>query len=224
MKRAHIFLIAAVLLCSCQKPTEQTGVDFAFERIAPLMFQFTNLSSGYAEYRWDFGDGMFSMGYDALHTYESTGTYTVSLTATTESGSRSIHQRTVDVSAPDVYIAGVTYYRIPYENRYYKVVIKDDALLPSSWDFQTQYTPMIDNTYLPYLYEFTTPRLMESLTTHEYYSVQVIRTENASSSSGDISCMKQRLNVRDILQYNPEYVLQTESGSTAIGVIMEYRY
>ncbi len=225
MKRLYYTLLAVAILSSCNKPAElQTGVDFASERIAPLMFRFTNLSTGYAEYRWDFGDGTFSLGVDALHTYETTGTYTVSLMATTETGARAIHQQTIDITTPAVYFAGVTYYRIPYDNRYYKVVFKDDALLPSSWDFQTQYTPMLSADYLPYHYQFTTPRILQSPSTHTYYSIQVFRTENAANSNGDVSCMKQQLKVSDLLRYLPEYVLQTESGATAIGIKMQYSY
>lgn len=225
MKRAYVLFLIAAILCGCAgSQPEPTNADFDCERIAPLMFRFTNLSVGYVEYRWDFGDGTFSLGEDALHTYSSTGVYNVTLIATTESGTKDVCQQTVNVTTPAVYFAGVTHYRIPYENRYYKVVFKDDALLPSSWDFQTQYTPMLSTDYLPYYYRFNTPRILVSPASHTYYTVQVFRTDNAGSSSSDVSCMKQQLKVSDLMHYLPEYILQTESGATAIGIQMQYTY
>lgn len=225
MKRFYI--LAACVLCACvnnSQPDQPAGADFTYDRIAPLMFTFYNQSNGCTSYRWDFGDGMWSQGEDAAHTYESTGTYTVTLTGTTESGYKHVHQETIEVTEPAVYMAGVTYYRIPYDGRYYKVVIKDDNLLPSSFDFQTQYTPLLDQGYLPYIYEFNQPRLLQSPASHDYYTIEVIRTTNAANTSNDVSCMKQQLKSSEILKYLPEHVLQTASGATAVGIIMNYRY
>lgn len=48
----------------------------------PFIYRFNNLSSGATDFRWDFGDGMFSFAKDyALHSYEAAGTYTITLTA-----------------------------------------------------------------------------------------------------------------------------------------------
>lgn len=67
-----------------REETEQKViVDFEIERNGnQLMCRFNNLSSGANDFRWDFGDGTFSFAKDyALHAYEKTGTYTVTLTA-----------------------------------------------------------------------------------------------------------------------------------------------
>lgn len=67
-----------------QEETEQKViVDFEIERNGnQLMCRFNNLSSGANDFQWDFGDGTFSFAKDyALHAYEKTGTYTVTLTA-----------------------------------------------------------------------------------------------------------------------------------------------
>ncbi len=55
---------------------------------APLSVQFTDLSSGTpTSWSWDFGDGGSSTAQNPSHTYNSAGTYTVSLTATNAYGS-----------------------------------------------------------------------------------------------------------------------------------------
>ena len=54
----------------------------------PLTVQFTDQSSGYpASWHWSFGDGVTSFESNPIHTYQTEGTYTVSLTAANEAGS-----------------------------------------------------------------------------------------------------------------------------------------
>ena len=68
-----------------QGETEQEViVDFEIMRTNdPLWCNFTNLSSGATDFRWDFGDGTWGFAKDkAMHRYEKAGTYTVTLTAT----------------------------------------------------------------------------------------------------------------------------------------------
>lgn len=214
-------LCAILALCGCNRNVP-IAVDFEYNRISPLMYEFTNTSIGCTSYKWDFGDGTYSFGQDALCTFEKPGTYTVTLFGEAN-GERYNHREKINVTVPDVYIAGYTLYSIPYENRYYKLVFKDDALLPSSWDFQTGYTPILENADLPYTVRFNTPRACNP-SNHSYYSVQVIRSTNAATSADDVSCMKQKITKKQLLEYQPEYILQTESGTTAVGVIMEYDY
>ena len=53
----------------------------------PLTVQFTDLSSGQINtWSWDFGDGETSTEQNPEHTYNNTGTYTVSLTVTGDAG------------------------------------------------------------------------------------------------------------------------------------------
>ena len=225
MKRYLFILLAAAALCSCDHSSEPTPVmiDFTYDRLSPYMVQFTNYSHGCDSYRWDFGDGAYSYDKDATYTYSSLGTYTVSLTGTAD-GQKHIIQQTIRLTAPHVFFAGYTLYSIPYENRYYKLVFKDDNLLPSSWDFFTIYSPLLDNSYLPYTKIWSNPQELTNLDSHSYYTVEVIRTIDASSTANDVSCMKKKLMVKDIKTYQPTYILQTETGATVVGIEMYYEY
>lgn len=221
MKKIILF-IAAAFLMACHN-NNVVMVDFDCERVSPLMYSFTNNSLGCDEYKWDFGDGMWSYGLNATHEYEEPGTYIVTLAAIAD-GEKYDKRVKINVTEPLVYFAGYTLYSIPYEDRYYKVVFKDDNLFPSSWDFQTVYTPILDNTDIPYTAMWKQPQLLENINSHTYYTIQVIRTTNASNDNNDVSCTKQKLYVKDIKRYQNEYILQTETGSTTIGIHMEYRY
>lgn len=222
MRKINAWIICAIVaLCSCHR-NDPIVVDFEYDRLSPLMYEFTNLSAGCTDYKWDFGDGTFAYGRDAVCTFEEPGTYYVTLSAEA-GGQRYYHREKIDVSVPDVYFAGFTIYAIPYENRYYKLVFKDDALMPSSWDFQTTYTPMLENADLPYTVRFNTPRVCDPYK-HDYYTVQVIRSTNAATSADDVSCMKQKITTKELQRFLPEYILQTETGATAVGILMEYDY
>jgi uncharacterized protein (TIGR02145 family) len=56
--------------------------------IAPLLVSFIDQSeNGPSDWQWDFGDGNGSTEQNPLHTYNATGTYTVSLTVNNSQGS-----------------------------------------------------------------------------------------------------------------------------------------
>ena len=223
MRRTLLGLVA-VLLCACSHRNAPAVIGFDVDRLSPLMVDFVNTSSGFASYKWDFGDGTWSYGTDATHGYATTGTYTVTLTGTTADGSKYDHRTTVELTVPDVYIAGYTLYSIPYQNRYYKLVFKDDALLPSAWDWFTIYSPLLDDTDIPYTYDLHNPVLVEQPNNHSYWTVQVVRNTTTAGDADDVSCMKGKITRTELLQYLPEYVLRTETGSTAVGIRMGYDY
>jgi PKD repeat protein len=61
---------------------------------------FNNLSTGGGTYHWDFGDGSFSQDENPVHTYATSGNYTVNLTLTNDCGT--------DVSTQQLLITFVT--------------------------------------------------------------------------------------------------------------------
>ena len=224
LKRLYLLLVIVAIVAGCKKPATSVLVDYQTVRLSPLMFKFVNYSHGCDSYKWDFGDGTWSYASDyALHEFSQLGTYTVTLTGTAE-GYKYEYRQVVRVTEPACYIAGFVLYNIPYENQYYKVVFKDDNLFPSSWDFQSGYTPILTEDDLPYVYRFGSPRYMEDLNSHDHYNIQVVRTANASSSDGDKQCLKQQWKVKDIQTYQPEYILSTETDATTVGILMEYAY
>lgn len=228
MKRLLFLAVITATFFACSgknepEPVSPVSIDFSVTRLSPLMYRFDNLSIGCSVYKWDFGDGTWSEGINAMHTYEQIGKYTVTLTGT-NNGKQYYESATINITQPNVYFSGYTIYHIPYENKYYKLVFKDDALLPSSWDFETSYTPMLTTADLPYTRGWTNPQLLENINNHTYYTVQVVRS-NSTSGSSDTQCIKQQIKVKDILStYPPEFILQTETGNTAVGVHMYYDY
>lgn len=203
--------------------TTNVSVDFTYQQIGPFMFSFTNTSKGADSFKWDFGDGMWSNGKNATHEYESTGTYTVTLTAT--SGTQKYDcRKKITVKKPSIYVVGYTLYKIPYQNKYYKVVCKDDDWFGTSWGFTTVYTPLLDNFDIPYSTTWGTPKLMDKLDGDEYYTIYVYYTSNTSNTSGDTQCLKQKLTKSAIYQYKDEHILTSDNGQTQIGISMGYKY
>ena len=68
----------------------------------PLVVQFSDLSSGHpTAWGWTFGDGSSSDRQDPLHTYNSGGTYNVTLTVSSSEGSDTLKKPDyIDVSTP----------------------------------------------------------------------------------------------------------------------------
>lgn len=86
MKFSHLlFAIVGTTLAtlsSCKK--EQVNADFSASKVSgtvPLFVSFSNLSTGAISYKWDFGDGSTSNDENPNHTYQSSGTFIVTLTA-----------------------------------------------------------------------------------------------------------------------------------------------
>jgi len=65
---------------------------------APVFF--SNASSGADSYTWNFGDGNTASSLDASHSFNATGNYTVTLTATNTNGCTSSHTDVVSVTPP----------------------------------------------------------------------------------------------------------------------------
>lgn len=231
------FVLMAVIGCKDSNPPTQgtnsrpgdnngasqsVTVDFSYQLTGPFMYSFTNTSQGADSYKWDFGDGTWSNDRDAIHQYASEGTYTVTLTGTAGNQKYDCRKK-ITVKKPAIYIAGYKLYKIPYENKYYKVACEDDDWFSTEWGFTTAYTPLLDNSDIPYIKYFNTPLIMDKLDGDNYYTFYVYHTSNTSSTSGDTQCLKQKLQKTEILKYKEEHVLTSDNGQTKIGILMEYR-
>ncbi len=220
-----LFVVAFLFVgCNTNEPN-QVKLGFEYERKTPLMVQFTNTSAGFLYYQWDFGDGTSSNSENSIHFYDTLGEYTVTLTGTTMDGSKYDYRATVNITEPDIYIIGYSLYVIPYENRYYKLIFKDD-LQSSDWNWETIYTPLLDNTKLPYTYYFQNPQMIEQPKNHSYWKVQVVRNSTNTSSSGDVTCVTDKITKEQLLEYRSKYLIATSAdGKTTIAyVLIGYEY
>lgn len=236
MRKLLILTLATLTLVACkeQNPptpsgsgngggkTQTISIDFTYQLTAPFMYSFKNTSKGADSFKWDFGDGMWANSKDATHIYESPGTYTVTLTGTAN-GVKYDCSKKLTVKKPSIYIAGYMLYKIPYENKYYKVVCKDDDWFGTDWGFTTKYTPLLDNSDIPYIVNWSEPKLMDKLDGDEYYTFYVYYTTNTSNNNGDTQCLKQKLTKTAIYEYKDEHILTSDNGKTKIGILMEYR-
>jgi PKD repeat protein len=101
-----IFFATAIAACSKDTPVEiieEEGVHpiADFEYISgddPFTFKFTNKSSEFKEVTWRFGDDSVAYSNDPEHVYMTTGTFQVTITATSESGktSQSLQEVVID--------------------------------------------------------------------------------------------------------------------------------
>src|SRR5687768_3571250 len=83
-----LVLIGLPLMNSCKK--EKPAADFAFMGngcTPPCEIVFENRSSNATSYSWDFGDGTSSTEENPAKTYNSGGTFMISLTAKSKNGS-----------------------------------------------------------------------------------------------------------------------------------------
>ncbi len=222
MKKLILFMVIAVCITACNGRNEPSdpSVRFAYKQVSPFTYEFTNKSTGVTSYKWDFGDGTSASTKDATHKYTSSGKYIVTLTGT-YNGEKYDSRATLEVKNPSIYIAGYKLYRIPYENKYYKIVCKDDDLLGTNWGFETVYTPLLDASDLPYVKYFSSPLLMDKLDGDNYYTFQVFES-NSTTGSGT-QCLKQKLQKTEILKYKDEHILQSDNGETKLGIIMQYQ-
>ena len=98
-----LMAIAAIIFGSCAKePTSLFTVDKTEIYVGDVV-SFTNQSSDADTYQWDFGDGKTSSEVNPIHSYESAGTYTVTLIASTKKNSSS-YNMTLTVKRPNEFV------------------------------------------------------------------------------------------------------------------------
>lgn len=64
-------------------PITQFSADTLLACSVPFTVNFKNLSVGASQYKWDFGDGSSSIVQNPIHTFTSTGTFTIKLKTST---------------------------------------------------------------------------------------------------------------------------------------------
>lgn len=78
-------------------PTPAPGFNYS-QNVGSLQVVFTNTTSGsFVQASWTFGDGSMSTDMNPVHTYDSTGTYTVTLTVTDANGCSSTYTESISI-------------------------------------------------------------------------------------------------------------------------------
>jgi len=119
MKTRFIIPVIAILFvlqsCGEKNTTPNDGITANFtisgyEIEAPCPITFVNTSTSGATYNWDFGDATpNSAQFNPTHTYTLAGSYNITLTVTTSSGSKSIC-KLVTISAPPAGKSAFSYF------------------------------------------------------------------------------------------------------------------
>ena len=123
--------------------------------LAPAAIQFdgsdSTVSSGsISSYRWDFGDGSVGTGVDPAHTYESSGSYTVTLRVTSDGGAVDDSTQTIDIEndPPVVHLTGPTSGRVgdPLSFSAASSTDPNGSVAGWLWDFGDGSSPVTTNT------------------------------------------------------------------------------
>ncbi len=87
MKTTHIFYaFCASILFSCSTKPRACIEPSSYETRSEYGIVFDNCSEHASSYEWDFGDGSTSSDFSPAHSYNQSGTYTVTLRAYNEDG------------------------------------------------------------------------------------------------------------------------------------------
>lgn len=99
MKFSNALILASIFLVGCAKPiTSFTPTTNKTTVVKPISF--TNETQKATTYLWDFGDGNTSTEVSPSHSFYSSGTYTVSLTATDEAGKSATKDTKITIAPP----------------------------------------------------------------------------------------------------------------------------
>lgn len=99
MRKVLYLILAVGLLNACSRPAANFRATEEARAAKPISF--TNQTEEAETYLWDFGDGQTSTEISPDHRYMSSGTYTVTLTATNAKGKSGSSEQQVTVLPPD---------------------------------------------------------------------------------------------------------------------------
>lgn len=240
MKRFLLFLMAATaILCSCEKkdqvestgtyqrPTEkitpgETKVQFSIMNKAPLSVIVRDQSENVSTIMcYDMGDGskviQKNPGEKFVYRYSKAGQYIITATAATYQMKA---QKTVTINTPSIYVIGLRYDKVDESGKYYWSKLNDDGPLIVYTKMQTNYTPSLNNSSLPYTISFTNPALLDNPSKHSYYTLYVYWNDKQSGKG--TQCLKQDIQLYKFLAY-PDYIdVHNNSGNTQVRLIMGY--
>jgi len=111
MKKIFYLLLALpILINSCEKaPVASFSTDTNEPEVGKQVF-FNNNSQNSDRFEWDFGDGYVSTERDPAHTFTSTGSYEVTLTATSKNRQTDKSSLTLNVLVPTLLVIEVREY------------------------------------------------------------------------------------------------------------------
>lgn len=163
--------------------------DFEFSGTddpAPAVINFTNKSANATDYYWEFGDNSSSTEINPSHTYESKGTYTVTLTAISLNSADAVSTSKIVVIVGSTSITSVTINKITITEMVFVDANGKD------WDSSTDgpdvlfsivesdnYTKYLNSTtyknveksQLPLTWTLTTPKLITDLSKEYDFSL-----------------------------------------------------
>jgi peptidyl-prolyl cis-trans isomerase B (cyclophilin B) len=90
--------LGGLLLSACSRPVAQFAVEGEKRVLEPIGFE--NQSENAISYEWSFGDGTIDTMPTPTHQYRSSGSYTVSLTASNSKGKSTTVEKTIKVDPP----------------------------------------------------------------------------------------------------------------------------
>jgi FOG: PKD repeat len=134
MKKIFYFsLILTLSLVSCQRtPRAYFTIDIAEPEVGQDVY-FNNGSENANEYEWDFGDGYISNEVNPVHVFTGSGTFDITLTATSKSGLSDKAVMTINVMIPTLLEIEVLEY-------YHEYVVPDASvrLYPTLIDWENE--------------------------------------------------------------------------------------
>lgn len=145
MKRLSILLaIVPILFTSCvREPYADFIANKKVVEVGEVVY-FTNRSMDAHQYDWDFDDNYYSTSFNASHSWEYPGFYTVTLTSYGNDGRYDIAAMTIEVLEPEVCDLEITVEE--YYEPYYLVEDARVRLYPTIQDWEDE-TNMIVQGY-----------------------------------------------------------------------------
>ena len=127
-------------------------------------------------------------------------------------------RETIKLTAPKVFVKGIEYESLGKENKYYRCVCKDNEFWNSDQWWTTSYTPLLNESKLPYQYIFASPVEITDLNDDKYVYVYW----NNSTSGDGTQILKQKMYSSDIKDYPESIWLMNDNFDTSIYVLFEY--